>query len=136
MKIYNGEWITDRRRAVITPQHGSAERIAEGKQLFDAPTLIFQSTLGNIPEELKGESFLYTNSFANIGLTVKRDGWMFIVVEHEPDVPTPSDISFYLNHQLGGIFKKVADFDEGELIPGWQAPLSLHCPGGSPCSGR
>ncbi len=125
MRIYDDSWISDRRRAVIVPQHGSAEKIAEGKQLFDAPTLIFQTTISNIPKEIAGERFLFTDSFANIGMTVKKGGWMLIVVEREPDIPTPNDISFYLNHQLGGIFRKVADFDEGELMPGWQTPLSL-----------
>ena len=125
MKIYNDAFISDRRRAVIVPQHGSADKIVEGKHLFDAPTLMFQTTIGNVPEELLGENFLFTDSFANIGMTVKKSGWVLIVVEREPDVPTPNDISFYLNHQLGGIFKKVADFDEGELLPGWQTPLSL-----------
>ena len=118
MKIYDDSWISDRRRSVIVPQHGCAEEIAEGKHLFDMPSMMFHTTIGNIPESLKGEKFLFTDSFSNIGMTVKKSGWMLIIVENEPETPTPNDISFYLNLRIPGVFKKVADFDEGELIPG------------------
>ena len=125
MKIYDDSWISDRRRAVVVPQHGCADTIAEGKHLFDIASMMFHTTIGNIPEGLAGENFLFTDSFSNIGMTVKKSGWMLIVVEQEPETPTPNDISFYLNLRIPGTFKKVADFEEGELLPGWQTPLSL-----------
>ncbi len=125
MKIYDDSWISDRRRAVVVPQHGCADTIAEGKHLLDIASMMFHTTIGNIPEGLAGENFLFTDSFSNIGMTVKKSGWMLIVVEQEPETPTPNDISFYLNLRIPGTFKKVADFEEGELLPGWQTPLSL-----------
>ena len=124
MIIYNDEWIKDRRRATVIPQHGCADNITEGKRLFDAPTLLFQSTAGNVPKELENEPVLFTDSFLNIGMQVTKAGWVLIVIEREPEVATPDHFTFYLNHQVGG-FKKLADFEDGELLPAWQAPLSL-----------
>ena len=66
MKIYNDSWITDRRRAVVVPQHGCADTIAEGKHLFNLASMMFHTTIGNIPEGLSGENFLFTDSKHNI----------------------------------------------------------------------
>lgn len=124
MIIYDNSWIKDRRRAAVIPQHGESDVLENGKRLFDAPTLLYQSTTGNVPNELLGEPVLFTDSFLNIGMRVTKPGWVLIVIEREPEVATPDHFTFYLNHQVGG-FKKVADFEEGELLPAWQAPLSL-----------
>lgn len=127
MKIINDCFINDKRRAQIIPTHGRECEICDGVQLFDEPSLQFQSILGNIPDELSGEKFVYTKLGVEIGFTVKKAGWVLVLGEKDPDKDDWKYLRYVITKCWGrNRFKEVAQFDEGELLPGYGRPMTLY----------
>ena len=127
MKIFDDCWLVDQRRAEIIPAHGRKSEITDGIGLFDEPSLQFQSVIGNIPDELLGESFIYTKLGAEIGFTTKKAGWVLVIGENDPDIDSWNYLRYIITKCWGGgRFKLVAELEAGELIPGYDRPMNLY----------
>ncbi len=127
MKIFDDCWIVDKRRAEIIPAHGRKCEITDGIGLFDEPSLQFQSVIGNIPEELCGESFVYTKLGAEIGFTTQKAGWVLVLGENDPEEDSWNYLRYIITKCWeGGRFKLVAELEPGELIPGYDRPMNLY----------
>ena len=110
--------------ATIIPQHGTPKTIIDGEKMFDSPNLAFQSTIGNIPEFLKGRQFVFTNCFAQTTLEVVKEGVIYFLAEKEPPLEECGfdHVRFFLERKFN--VKLVAEFN-GELLPGYNSSLYL-----------
>ena len=127
LEILNDCFINDKRRAKIIPTHGIGAKIEKDASLFDEPSLRSQSIIGDVPSFLCGENFIYTKLGAQIGFTVKKTGWVFVLTETEPEEDNWSYLRFILTKAPGrGGFKPVVNFGESEILPNYGHSLTLY----------
>lgn len=126
MKFLDDICLSDRRRAVILPGHGKQAVLEEGSHLFSEPTLDFQSILAKIPPELEGERFILSNLATGLGFRVEKAGWIMILTDHSCPTDDWHDINWKLINRFKDKLHTVAEFDDGELLPGYASRLTLY----------
>lgn len=126
MKLLNDICVLDRRRAVILPGHGQQSVLEEGTHLFSEPTLDFQSLLAKIPSELEGERFILSNLATGLGFRVEKEGWIMILTDHSCPTDDWHDINWKLLNRYKDKIHVLAEFDDGELLPGYASRLTLY----------
>lgn len=126
MKLLNDICVSDRRRAVIIPGHGTQAMLGEGTHLFSEPTLDFQSLVSKIPNELEGERFILSNLATGLGFRVQKEGWIMILTDHTCPTDDWHDINWKLINRFKDKIHILAEFDDGELLPGYPSRLTLY----------
>ncbi len=126
MRLINDICVSDRRRATILPGHGTQAVLEEGTHLFTEPTLDFQSLLAKIPEELQGEKYILSNLATGLGFRVEKEGWIMILTDHTCPTDDWHDINWKLINRFKDKIHILAEFDDGELLPGYPSKLTLY----------
>ena len=126
MKILSDICFSDKCRAVIMPGHGVQSVLEKGTHLFSEPTLDFQSLLSDIPKELKGERFILSNLATGLGFRVEKSGWIMILTDHTCPTDDWHDINWKLINQFKENIHILAEFEDGELLPGYPSRLTLY----------
>jgi len=125
MKIINDINSFSKTLSLVIPNQGVSKTIAEGENLFNEPTLKFQSILGKIPDILKNKKFVFAN--LSTGLTIRTVGFgsLFVLAETQNQEDW-SNIGYRLKNRFPQSFKIIAEFEPNELLIGNDIGLTLY----------
>ncbi|MBE6760947.1 MAG: exo-alpha-sialidase [Ruminococcaceae bacterium] len=113
-------------RAVIKPAHGSLEVIKKGQKAFNEPSLTAQSVFGEIPDFLADESFIFTNLASGLGFTATTSGSVLLLTEQRGEKLHWLHPEFGLSFRFKESYRKIADFENGTLLPNYDSALTLY----------